>query len=93
MPREQKLLLPEAVEDYIASESPVRFMDAFVGTLDLRALGFARAIPADTGRPSYDPGDLLRLYLYGYLHRVRSSRLLERECHKNLEVISGFCAR
>lgn len=85
--REQKLLLPEAVEDYIAPESSVRFIDAFVGTLDLKALGFARAVPADTGRPSYDPGDLLRLYLYGYLHRVRSSRLLEKECHRNLEVL------
>jgi transposase len=87
LPREQKLLLPEAVEDYIGAEHPARFIDAFVASLDLRALGFDKAIPADTGRPPYDPGDLLRLYLYGYLHRLRSSRLLERECARNLEVI------
>lgn len=85
--REQKLLLPEAIDDYIAPQSPVRFIDAFVGTLDLRALSFDKALPADTGRPAYHPGDLLRLYLYGYLNRARSSRLLEKECHKNLEVI------
>jgi transposase len=87
MAREQKLLLPEAVEDYIAADHPVRFLDAFVGALDLRALGFGKAVAADTGRPPYDPGDLLRLYLYGYLHRIRSSRLLEKECTRNLEVI------
>jgi len=86
-PREQKLLLPEAVEDYVAAAAPVRFIDAFVLTLELRALGFDRAVAANTGRPPYHPGDLLRLYLYGYLNRVRSSRLLEKECHKNMEVI------
>lgn len=85
--REQKVLLPEAIDDYIAPESPVRFIDAFVSTLDLRALRFDKAIPAHTGRPAYHPGDLLRLYLYGYLNRIRSSRLLEKECHKNLEVL------
>lgn len=85
--RDQVLLLPDAVEDYVAADNPVRFIDAFVGALDLHALGFARAIPAYTGRPAYDPGDLLRLYLYGYLHRLRSSRALERECHRNLELI------
>ena len=87
LPREQKLLLPEAVEDYVAAQAPVRFLDAFVASLDLRALGFARAVTAPTGRPPYDPGDLLRLYLYGYLHRLRSSRLLEKEGTRNLEVI------
>lgn len=87
IPREQKVLLPEAIDDYISPESPVRFIDAFVSTLDLQSLGFQRAIAARTGRPAYHPGDLLRLYLYGYLHRVRSSRLLEKECHKNLEVL------
>ena len=71
------LLLPECVEDYVAAENPVRFLDAFVAALDLHALSFARAIPAYTGAPAYAPGDLLRLYLYGYLHRVRSSRGLE----------------
>lgn len=87
LPREQKILLPEAIDDYIAPESPVRFIDAFVGGLNLRALSFTKAAAAQTGRPPYAPADLLRLYLYGYLHRTRSSRLLERECHKNLEVI------
>src|ERR1051326_149157 len=85
--REQVLLLPEAVEDYVAADNPVRFIDAFVASLDLHALGFAKAIPAHTGAPPYHPGDLLRLYLYGYLHRARSSRALERECHRNLELL------
>ncbi len=85
--RSQTLLLPERLEDYIAAENPVRFLDAFVGSLDLYALGFAKARCANTGRPPYDPAVLLKLYLYGYLHRVRSSRLLEAECQRNVEVI------
>jgi len=85
--RHQALLLPETIEDYIAPDNPVRFLDAFVGSLDLFGLGFSRALPASTGRPPYQPADLLRLYLYGYLHRIRSSRALERECHRNLELI------
>lgn len=85
--RTQTLMFPERLEDYIAPENPVRFLDAFVGTLDLAALGFAKARPADTGRPPYDPAVLLKLYLYGYLHRVRSSRQLEAECQRNVEVI------
>jgi transposase len=85
--REQVTLFPEAVEDYITEDNPVRFIDAFVSKLDLGELGFNRAQPADTGRPSYDPGDLLRLYLYGYLNRVRSSRMLERETKVNIEVM------
>ena len=85
--RSQTLLFPERLEDYIAAENPVRFLDAFVGSLDLHALGFAKAQVADTGRPPYDPAVLLKLYLYGYLHRIRSCRLLEAECHRNVEVI------
>src|SRR5674476_219627 len=85
--RSQTLLFPERLEDYIAAENPARFLDAFVGSLDLHALGFARAICAATGRPPYDPAALLKLYLYGYLHRVRSSRRLEAECHRNVEVL------
>ena len=85
--RNQVILFPEAVEDYITEDNPVRFIDAFVASLNLSELGFARAQPAETGRPAYDPGDLLRLYLYGYLHRVRSSRMLERETKVNLEVM------
>ena len=65
----------------------MRFVDVFVGSLDLRGLGFAKAQVAATGRPPYDPAALLKLYLYGYLHRIRSSRLLEAECHRNVEVI------
>ncbi len=85
--RNQVILFPESVEDYITEDNPVRFIDAFVSSLDLAALGFNRAQPAETGRPAYDPGDLLRLYLYGYLNRVRSSRMLERETKVNLEVM------
>jgi transposase len=85
--RDQVVLFPESVEDYITEDNPVRFIDAFVASLDLAELGFARAQPAETGRPAYDPGDLLRLYLYGYLNRVRSSRMLERETKVNLEVM------
>jgi transposase len=85
--RSQTLLFPERLEDYIAAENPVRFLDAFVASRDLHALGFARAICARTGRPPYAPAALLKLYLYGYLHRVRSSRLLEAECHRNVEVL------
>jgi transposase len=85
--RSQTLLFPERLEDYIAAENPVRFLDAFVASLDLHALGFAKARCADTGRPPYDPAALHKLYLYGYLHRLRSSRLLEAECHRNVEVL------
>ena len=68
------LLFPECVEDYISDDNPVRFVDAFVESLDLVELGFERARPAETGRPAYDPAVLLRLYVHGYLNRVRSSR-------------------
>lgn len=85
--RDQMLLLPEVVDDYVSSDNPVRFIDAFVDGLDLAALGFVRAAAKATGRPGYAPGDLLKLYIYGYLNRVRSSRRLEIECHRNIEVI------
>jgi len=85
--RSQTLLFPERLEDYIGPENPVRFLDAFVASLDLHGLGFAKAQVASTGRPPYDPAILLKLYLYGYLHRIRSSRLLEAECQRNVEVI------
>src|SRR6202049_4614952 len=83
----QMLLLPEAVEDYVSSDNPVRFIDAFVDGLDLVAAGFARVAPKVTGRPGYAPTDLLKLYIYGYLNRVRSSRRLEAETHRNIEGI------
>src|SRR3954451_20107003 len=85
--RSQLLLLPEAVDDYVGDDNPVRFIEAFVDGLDLAALGFIGTVPKATGRPGYAPGDLLKLYIYGYLSRVRSSRRLEAECHRNIEVI------
>lgn len=84
--RDQNWLLPPSIEDYVAADNPVRVMEAFVEGLDLPALGI-RTTPADTGRPSYAPAALLKLYIYGYLNRVRSSRELERLTHRNLEVI------
>jgi transposase len=85
--RRQEHLLPPSVEDYVPAEAPVRFIDAFVDGLDFAELKFSRARPADTGRPGYHPRDLLKLYVYGYLQRVRSSRRLEAEAARNLEVI------
>jgi transposase len=75
------------LEDYIAADAPVRFIDVFVDGLDLKQLGFQRAEPSLTGRPPYDPADLLKLYVYGYLHRIRSSRRLEAETRRNLEMM------
>ena len=84
--REQETLLPGSVEDYVSQDNPVRVIDAFVDGLDMQAAGFERYVPARTGRPAYDPRDLLKLYLYGYLNRVRSSRMLMRECGRNVEL-------
>ena len=75
------------MDDYVDADYPVRVIDAFVDGLDLAAAGFARVAAKATGRPGYAPGDLLKLYIYGYLNRVRSSRRLERETHRNIEVI------
>src|SRR5215218_3419730 len=85
--RSQLLLLPEAVDDYVTADNPVRFIEAFVDGLDLAALGFIGTVPKATGRPGYAAADLLKLYLYGYLNRVRSSRRLEAETHRTIEVI------
>lgn len=85
--RGQVALLPAAIEDYVAADAAVRVIDAFVDGLDVKRLGFGRSVPACTGRPPYDPRDLLKLYLYGYLNEVRSSRRLERECSRNLELM------
>ena len=85
--RAQSLLLPASVEDYVGADNPVRAIEAFVDGFDLLKAGFVRAEAKETGRPGYHPGDLLKLYLYGYLNRIRSSRRLEAECHRNLEVI------
>jgi len=85
--RHEESLFPERLDDYIAEENPVRFIDAFVDHLNLTTLGFQRATPAATGRPAYDPADLLKLYIYGYLYRLRSSRRLEQETHRNVELM------
>src|SRR6202045_541075 len=85
--RSQRLLLPESLDEYVGPDNPVRFIDAFVDGLDLGAAGFVRVMAKATGRPGYLPGDLLKLYIYGYLNRVRSSRRLEAETHRNIEVI------
>ena len=85
--RSQLLLLPEAVDGYVGPENPVRFVEAFVDELDLAAMGFTRTAAKATGRPGYHPADLLKLYIYGYLNRVRSSRRLEAETQRNIEVI------
>src|SRR5246127_3346882 len=85
--RFQTLLLPESLDDYVGPENSVRFIEAFVDGVDLAAAGFDRVAPKVTGRPGYAPSDLLKLYIYGYLNRVRSSRRLEAETHRNIEVI------
>jgi len=85
--RDAVLLFPASLDEYITDDNPVRFIDAFVDQLDLQELGFRRAVAAPTGRPAYHPGDLLKLSIYGYLNRLRSSRLLERESHRNVELI------
>ena len=85
--RLQTQLLPPSIEEYVPGDAPVRFLDAFVDQLDLEKLGFQRSQPAPTGRPGYDPADLLKLYLYGYLYRIRSSRRLESEAHRNVELM------
>jgi transposase len=85
--RSQLLLLPEAVDDYVGADNPVRFIDAFVDELELAAAGSNHVEAKATGRPGYAPADLLTLYIYGYLNRVRSSRRLEMERRRNIEVI------
>jgi len=85
--RGQQSLFPAALDDLIPADHVCRVIDAFVGRLDFPGLGFVRAEAAETGRPGYDPRDLLKLYLYGYLQQIRSSRRLEAECLRNLEVM------
>lgn len=84
--RGQTSLLPECIDDYVDADNPVRVIDAFVDMLDLATVGF-NVEPEATGRPGYHPATMLRLYLYGYLNQVQSSRKLERECGRNLERI------
>src|SRR6187397_1670366 len=85
--RSQSTLFPELLEDYLSEDNPVRAIDVFVDELDLAKLGFSGVEPEATGRPAYHPAVLLKLYIYGYLNRVQSSRRLEREAGRNLEVI------
>jgi transposase len=85
--RSQVTLLPECLDDYIAEDNPVRVVDAYVEELDLQELGFDGAEPALTGRPSYHPAILLKIYIYGYLNRIQSSRRLEREAQRNVELM------
>lgn len=83
----QVTLFPNVLDDYVAQDNPVGFLDAFVDALDLVGLAFRHAVLQETGRPPHHPGVLLKLYVYGYLNRIRSRRLLEEESHRNVEVI------
>ena len=85
--RTQVTLLPESLDDYVSDTNPVRVVDVFVGELDLGKLGFEGVVPAETGRPAYHPADLLKIYIYGYLNRIQSSRRLEREAQRNVELM------
>ncbi|MHB0819527.1 IS1182 family transposase [Stutzerimonas stutzeri] len=85
--RGQSTLLPESLDDYVSDTNPVRVVDVFVDELDLVSLGFESATPADTGRPAYHPAILLKIYIYGYLNRIQSSRRLERETQRNVELM------
>lgn len=87
--RDQASLLPARIEDYVGQDNPVRAIESFVGALDLAKLGFRHADRGveEAGQPPYDPADLLKLYLYGYINQVRSSRRLEQEARRNLELI------
>ena len=85
--RGQATLFPECLEDWVDEDNPVRVIDAFVDKLDLSRVGFDGVAPEATGRPSYHPAVLLKLYIYGYLNRVQSSRRLEREAGRNVEVM------
>ena len=85
--RMQPALLPHCLEDYVDEENPVRVIEVFIDELDLAALGFLGMTPAATGRPAYHPSTLLKIYLYGYLNRLQSSRQLEREAQRNVELM------
>src|SRR3974390_1573584 len=85
--RSQSSLFPAYLEDFVAEDNPVRAVDAFVEGLDLGKLGFCRVEPLEKGRPCYHPAALLKIYIFGYLNRIPSSRRLERECQRNIELI------
>lgn len=85
--RTQSTLFPEALDDFVTDENPVRVIDAFVDSVGLAALGFQKFITKATGRSCYHPGMMLKLYIYGYLNRIQSSRRLEKETHRNVELM------
>ena len=85
--RSQSTLFPALLDDYVAEDNLVRAVDAFVEGVDLGKLGFSRVEPLEQGRPGYHPATLLKIYIYGYLNRIPSSRRLERECQRNIEMI------
>src|SRR5271165_2499166 len=85
--RSHGTFFPATLDDYVDEDNPVRAVDAFVESLDLGKLGFGRVMPLEQGRPGYDPATLLKIYIYGYLNRVPSSRRLERECQRNIELV------
>jgi transposase len=85
--RDQVMMFPAVMDDYVSADNPVRFVDEFVNQLDLGELGFTKAEAEELGRPPYDPGDLLKLYIYGYVNEIRSSRKLERETKRNVELM------
>jgi transposase len=85
--RSQSTLFPERLDDYLGEDNPVRAIDVFVDELDLAKLGFGGVEPEVTGRPAYHPATLLKIYVYGYFNRVQSSRRLERECQRNIELV------
>jgi transposase len=85
--RGQSTFFPALLDDYVAEDNPVRAIDAFADGLDLGKLGFTRVEPLVTGRPGYHPATLLKIYIYGYLNRIPSSRRLERECQRNIELV------
>lgn len=85
--RRLAFLLPASLDDYVSEDNPVQVVEAFIDELDFHALGFAGATPAETGRPAYHPSTMLKIYLYGYLNRIQSSRRLEREAQRNIELM------
>ena len=85
--RKQTALFPSSVDELIEENNIARLVDVFINSLDLQKFGFLKTLQAEEGRPCYNPADLLKLYIYGYLNRIRTSRLLERECKRNIELI------
>jgi transposase len=92
--RRQGVLLPEFLDDYVAEDNPVRVIEVFVDELALHALGFAGVVPETTGRPAYHPATMLKIYVYGYINQIQSSRRLERETARNVEMmwLTGWLA-